>query len=653
MSAPLNILLVEDDPLHASRAKELLLSGWAAPDVRIINNGEEALTYLDDIIKNRTQALPDLILLNLKLPRISGVEVLRRIKERPEMGEVPVVILGDEQSKDLEVALKLGPKCIVDTVPDLENLNSVIQAMESAWLTVVGHEEEHYGEPVRSGGAGAVEAAEKRSLEVLLVEDDRRFAEALALAIKGQQREDFNIAKAQSLAAAIDHLRFSNFDVILLDLNLPDSKELHTLCRLMEHTRDVPVVILTGMSDEQLGITALERGAQDFLVKGAIDGPLLRRSLLYAIQRKKAERLAQRSITLEGDVLREVLVTAPVGVVRIASNMTVLDANSMFSREFCIQKSEAVGRNICDLLPNLSSDQIKRVLDHGVPFVTECVRSISRLTDEVKYWDVIAWPLSLRHESRRQAFCLFLDVTEKTKSERQRDDFVAAIVHDIKNPLVGEQRIVESLMKGTLELAPSQMDLMHVIKKSNQALLVMLGNLLEMYKFNTVGVQISHQSIDFIKLAMDCLSEAAPLMKDAGLTLRMKVADSTPYVTADPNHLRRLIMNLLYNAIKFTRPGGHVDFNCHFEGESVVFSVADTGIGIPENEQDDLFKRFRQGRGGRRHSTGSGLGLFISGEIVKAHGGEISCVSRLNEGSTFTVRLPVSGLKAVAQEQVV
>lgn len=652
MAAPLNILLVEDDPLHASRAKQLLMSGWTAPKLHVIEDGESALSYLDEIITTRVQALPDLILLNLKLPRISGIEVLRRIKERPEMGEIPVVILGDEQSQDLELALRLGPKCILESPPNLENLNSVIQAMESAWLTVVGLPEDE--RPVRDGSLMAPADKKEQVLQVLLVEDDRRFAEALVLALRAQNREDFKIAKAQSLAAAIDHLRFSNFDAILLDLNLPDSRALDTLCRLMEHTRDVPVVILTGMTDEKLGIDALERGAQDFLVKGAIDGPLLRRSLLYAIQRKRAERLAQKSITLEGDVLREVLVTAPVGVARIASDMAIIDANSMFGREFCIQRSEAIGKPVCDLLPSLPRERLQRVIDHGVPFVDESVRTVSKLTDEVKYWDIIVWPLALRHERRRQAFCLFLDVTEKVTTERQRDDFVAAIVHDIKNPLVGEQRIVDSLMSGALELSPSQMDLMHVIKKSNQALLVMLGNLLEMYKFNTIGVQVAFHKMDFVKLSMDCLSEAAPLLKEAGLTLRVKIGESAPSVMADPSHLRRLIMNLLYNAIKFTRPGGYVEFNCEFEVEDVVFSVTDTGIGIPESEQADLFKRFWQGHSGRRQSTGSGLGLFIAGEIVKAHHGEINCLSKLNEGSTFTVRLPINQQhEAAAQEQPV
>jgi signal transduction histidine kinase len=114
-------------------------------------------------------------------------------------------------------------------------------------------------------------------------------------------------------------------------------------------------------------------------------------------------------------------------------------------------------------------------------------------------------------------------------------------------------------------------------------------------------------------------------------------------VTGDPLHLRRVLDNLLSNALKFTPAGGHIAVRLGRDNGSLILEVADTGIGIPGDKLDRIFERFYQIDGGtNRRFGGVGLGLSLVKEIVQAHGGTVSVESRLGEGSIFRVRLPAA-----------
>jgi signal transduction histidine kinase len=127
----------------------------------------------------------------------------------------------------------------------------------------------------------------------------------------------------------------------------------------------------------------------------------------------------------------------------------------------------------------------------------------------------------------------------------------------------------------------------------------------------------------------------------AGLTLQLEIGPDIPPVSGAPIYLRRVVDNLLDNAIKFTLAGGTVTVRLQCPGDQVTLQVADTGIGIPLEEQKHIFERFYQVDGtARRRHGGAGLGLALVKEIVDAYGGAVDVESRLGEGSTFTIMLP-------------
>jgi two-component system phosphate regulon sensor histidine kinase PhoR len=149
--------------------------------------------------------------------------------------------------------------------------------------------------------------------------------------------------------------------------------------------------------------------------------------------------------------------------------------------------------------------------------------------------------------------------------------------------------------------------------------------------------------VDMSCLAQDMLSDFRVAVKEKDLTLIVQVPPDLPPVRGVPTHLRRMLDNLLGNALKFTPAGGCITVRLEQQGSDLVLQVSDTGIGIPDDKLEHIFERFYQVDGSvTRRYGGTGLGLAMVKEIVEAHDGSIDVESTLGEGSTFEVTLPVT-----------
>ncbi|MBI5687450.1 MAG: response regulator [Verrucomicrobia bacterium] len=131
-------------------------------------------------------------------------------------------------------------------------------------------------------------------MKLLLVEDNTRDARLLREMLKQTTAAAFQLEHAARLDAAIERLRQETFDLVLLDLGLPDSQGMETLTRMQQASRSLPIVVLTGLDDQKFALEAMRAGAQDYLVKGRFDGELLIRSIRYAVERKRAEEEVRR-----------------------------------------------------------------------------------------------------------------------------------------------------------------------------------------------------------------------------------------------------------------------------------------------------------------------------------------------------------------------
>lgn len=242
-------------------------------------------------------------------------------------------------------------------------------------------------------------------------------------------------------------------------------------------------------------------------------------------------------------------------------------------------------------------------------------------------------------------------IDEQKKMARQREDFVSRLTHDLRTPLVAADRMLHMFHEEIYcEISPEMKNALAAMIRSNQNLLEMVNNILEVYRFEAGKKAINIESCDLPSIVKEIVQELNPLTIDKDLTIEVDTSQlddlekKDGIVMGDRQELRRVISNLVANAIKFTDIGGikvriSEQFVPDFEEDCVVVEVEDTGYGIAPEDLPTLFERFRQGKNRR---SGSGLGLHLSRWIVESHGGSISVQSELSKGSKFSVVLPKS-----------
>jgi len=226
--------------------------------------------------------------------------------------------------------------------------------------------------------------------------------------------------------------------------------------------------------------------------------------------------------------------------------------------------------------------------------------------------------------------------------DRLKSEFIQNVSHELRTPLAIARGYAELLDSGGLgELQPDQCKPVSIIARRMRMLTKLMDDFTAILE---TEAQVSKREwVDLADLIHKILTDFQIVMEQAGLTLTAQVASDLPPVLGDPVHLRRVLDNLLGNACKFTPVGGRVSVRLVQDGGNLVLEVADTGIGIPQDQLDRIFERFYQVDGSMsRRYGGAGLGLALVKEIIEAHGGAVGVESEVGQGSTFTVTLPIS-----------
>ena len=231
-------------------------------------------------------------------------------------------------------------------------------------------------------------------------------------------------------------------------------------------------------------------------------------------------------------------------------------------------------------------------------------------------------------------------IAERDRIDRQRQDFVSRLTHDLRTPLVAADRMLGLLQDGVLgEISPEICEALKIMGRSNSNLLEMVNKLLDVYRYESGSKTINLQSLDLKELLDQVVQELKPIAISKNLELIADLEDIC-LVKGDRLELLRVFNNLIGNALKFTESGS-VHVSLKSDRSEAIIAIADTGTGVPLEEQPFLFQRFSQGN---HQKQGSGLGLYLSHYIVNAHNGKILVKSPnldSRKGSTFFVHLPI------------
>ncbi len=367
---------------------------------------------------------------------------------------------------------------------------------------------------------------------------------------------------------------------------------------------------------------------------------------------------------------RAMLETAASGIVTSSEDGMIRSFNLAAERLFGYQAGEVIGQSLRILMPPPHSERHDRYLERYM--ATGIARAIGSDSDGVAVRkDGSTFPIHLavseyQVQGKKYFAGVITDISERKAAEaalaealeaseratRAKTAFLASMSHEIRTPMNGVLGMAGMLEDTDLDL--EQRQYLDIIKSSGELLLGIINDILDFSKVESGRIELEDLAFEPLALVQECLALVKPDAENKGLKLSVLTpTDPPPVLVGDTGRIRQILLNLLSNAVKFTESGGVT-----VEVESVVedkfaqlgLTVRDTGIGIAPEKMRDVFQSFAQADvSTSRRYGGTGLGLAISKELAGLMGGDISVVSEVGVGSTFTFagRLPLGTLDTI------
>jgi two-component system phosphate regulon sensor histidine kinase PhoR len=249
---------------------------------------------------------------------------------------------------------------------------------------------------------------------------------------------------------------------------------------------------------------------------------------------------------------------------------------------------------------------------------------------------------SVRAGETSGAVIVLHDITELRKLERIRRDFVANVSHEFRTPLTAIQGFTETLLAGAMDDPNNRLRFLGIILEHSRRLARLTEDLLKLSQMDADRLELEVRRVSVAALVESCYETARHRAAEKELTLSLDLPSMVADVAGDARRLQEVLQNLLDNATQYTLPGGKIILSVTQSGDEVIFTVADTGIGIPQADQPRIFERFYRVDAARsREAGGTGLGLAIARHLIEVHGGRLWVQSELGVGSKFHFSVPI------------
>ncbi len=521
----------------------------------------------------------------------------------------------------------------------------------------------------------------------VLAADDSPVARALlSRLLKGA---GYQVVTAADGIEAAQQAYSESPDLIILDITMPRMNG-YQVCRLLKRdpaVAHIPVIILTGADSRGTEFWSLRTGADAFMIKSA--EPV---DLLTTVEQLLAQS-ASRSDEPVGSLPASPGRMTP-GPEEILSNVCALMDEELYATTIerielktilqnlqdgvltldLGRKATAANRALCQMLGKEERDLLGRPCAEslGEPAGAGTLAAFEAALrgdgggeqdSEIRHLSGHRTPVAISAVLLRDflgatvgGVCLFQDITRRKDIEalyeqmralaKAKNDLTHMIVHDLRTPLssvIGGMQTLEAIS----ELDEAQQEMVSIAITGGERLLGMINSLLDVEKMESGEMQLNYAALSAGALITAAVSQVVSLVENSGLTLIPQVEPDLPLFQGDADKLSRTLVNLLGNAIKFTPAGGTVTVAVQREEEarSLLFSVRDTGEGIPPEAFGRIFEKFGQVESRERGRTQStGLGLTFCKLAVEAHGGSIRVDSVPGEGSTFSFTIPLSAV---------
>jgi PAS domain S-box-containing protein len=534
---------------------------------------------------------------------------------------------------------------------------------------------------------------ENKPIRLLLVEDNPADARLLRELLKEITTAQFDLTVVNRLSEALTKLHGGSFDVVLTDLSLPDSHGLDAFRELHSAAPTLPVIVLSGVDDENLATNAVREGAQDYLVKDRIDPHLLVRSVRYAIERHASERKLIASEAFYHSLVEHL----PQNMFRKDLSERFTFANQRFCQSLGKPLEAIIGRTDFDFYPaelaRKYQQDDREVIRTGKTF--ETVEENVGPSGEKMYVQVVKTPIRDATGRILGTQCIFWDTTERKRFEEQlqrknaalaaseaalrksHEDLKAAqlqliqaekmesigtlaagVAHEVKNPLailqMGINYLAKKVPAGDNNVAMVLQEMKEAITRAD----AIMRGLLDF----AASKQLAVKPEDLNQMISDTLKMVRHELGKHRIELVKDLTGPLPKVAVDKIQIQQVFVNLFVNAIHAMPDGGRLSVRTYAkqmtettqtEGSrksdhfwvgdtAVVAEVEDTGTGIPVELLTKIFDPFFTTK---PTGVGTGLGLPVTRKIIELHGGAIEIKNKV-DGHGVRVTVLLKGHKA-------
>lgn len=337
------------------------------------------------------------------------------------------------------------------------------------------------------------------------------------------------------------------------------------------------------------------------------------------------------------------------GLVVIEPSGTVVRANRHFYDLFPVTAQDIEGRTLESLREGLG-----RIFADGAAlfeFVAELLPDATRHENKaaVQTWPVprefvvTTSPVRARGEDYIGRLVVFRDVTRERRAEREKTEFFSAVSHELRTPLTSIKGYSEMILDGDAgDINPEALDFVTVIHSNSDRLVGLVNDLLDYQRLTSGRVRLRQEPVDLSRVLQEVSDSMAHLISSKSQDYRIDFDPAARWALGDEDKTLQVLTNYISNAYKYSPEGATITVGIRAAEDMAVVSVADTGMGIAEEDQKQLFTRFyRVDNSATREVGGTGLGLSIVKEIVEAQGGEVGVSSAPGDGATFTFTIPL------------
>jgi len=348
-------------------------------------------------------------------------------------------------------------------------------------------------------------------------------------------------------------------------------------------------------------------------------------------------------------ILYSILEVAPIGIyiVNKKGNIDYVNSSMILISGDSYEQFKSTNIFKIPIYKKLGLDKKIRDVFDGIPFSVNSVRYVAHYSGKMTIRNMIGIPLE--ELGQRKALVFVEDVTQIKEAEEAlvramniKSQFISLVSHELKTPFGIVDMSISSVLDGSAgHINDRQREYLEICKRHVDRLLRLAKNVLDFQKMEAGRMEFRMEEGDINSVAKEVAREMSPLAKNKKIEINLSLAEGIPLVTFDKDKIIQVLINLINNAIKFTDKGV-IELSTSMDGKKIRVSVADTGMGIKEEDKRKLFRNFSQvGSKENRVPGGTGLGLVISKNIIEKHGSNIELRSEYGKGSVFSFCLPL------------